>query len=162
MTKQVITIRKLDHKGREVWHYAGTLLDRGESWQRLEALYNGKEKDDGYIVWQKGDRFIEYYYSDRWYNIFEIHDVHTDALKGWYCDVTYPATITQDSVSWRDLALDVWIDPAGNVRVLDEGEFERLDLPVRVHERALQALQEIRDHLGRREAPFDTLQGQLV
>jgi len=161
VNSQAITIHKLDHEGREVWHYEGTALDRGETWLSLEALYNGKEKDDGYTVWRRGDRFVEYYYTDRWYNIFEIHDGHTDALKGWYCDVTYPATITEDSVSWRDLALDVWVGPEGNVRVLDEGEFEGLGLPDKIRKRALQSLQEIRDHLGRREAPFDTLQGKL-
>ncbi len=152
-----MTIHKLDQEGREVWHYDGTLLEHGETWLRLEARYNGKESDDGYIVWQRGDRFVEFFYTDRWYNIFEIHDAHTDALKGWYCNVTYPATISQDSVSWRDLALDVWIDLKGNVRVLDESEFNALDLTPAIRQRAEQAIQEIRDHLTRREAPFQTI-----
>ena len=152
-----ITVYKLDHTGREKWHYSGEVLDRGENWLRLEARFNGPEGDDGYIVWRHGDRFVEYFYSDRWYNIFEIHDVHDDAIKGWYCNVTYPATINDQSVQWRDLALDVWISPTGELRVLDEDEFQALSLDVATRTRALQTVEEIREHFARRDTPFDVI-----
>src|SRR5258708_17297644 len=154
-----VTVYKLDHSGREKWHYSGVVLDRGVTWLRLEARFNGPEADDGYIVWRHGDRFVEYFYTDRWYNIFEIHDVHDDAIKGWYCDVIYPPTITEESVQWRDLALDVWISPTGEVRTLDEDEFAALaaHLDAATQARAVQAVEEIYTHFARREPPFDAI-----
>ena len=35
--------------------------------------------------------------------------------------------LTQDSVSWVDLALDLWVSPDGSQAVLDREEFEALD-----------------------------------
>jgi len=152
-----ITVYKLDHQGRETWRYSGTALARGETWLRLEAFFNGLEGDAGYIIWQHGDRFVEYFYTDRWYNIFEIHHATTDVIKGWYCNITYPATITADSVSWRDLALDVWISPVGEVRLLDEDEFADLPIEVETRSRALAAVDELQSQIARREEPFDKL-----
>ena len=52
----------------------------------------------------------------------------TGALRGWYCNITRPAVIEEARVSAVDLALDVWVDPAGRTWVLDEEEFAALDL----------------------------------
>ena len=49
---------------------------------------------------------METFYSDRWYNIFEIYDRDDDQFKGWYCNIGKPAMIEDDFVSYVDLA---WI-----------------------------------------------------
>ena len=152
-----ITVYKLDHEGHETWQYSGVMLDRDETRLRLEALFNGPERDAGYVVWQHGDRFVEYFYTDRWYNIFEIHDAHNDAIKGWYCNITYPATLTDDSVSWRDLALDVWISPGGKEQLLDEDDFAVLPIDAETRVQALAGLDDLRSQIVRREEPFNAL-----
>jgi uncharacterized protein len=152
-----ITVYKLDYEGRETWRYTGVVVARGDTWLRLEALFNGPERDDGYIIWRHGDRFVEYFYTDRWYNIFEIHDADTDAIKGWYCNVTFPATLSAESVSWRDLALDVWISPSGEVMTLDEDEFAVLPVDAATRARALTAVDDLRAQIVRRDEPFNQL-----
>jgi len=82
-----------------------------------------------YAVFKRGDRLIETFYSDRWYNVFAVYDRDDGALKGWYCNVTRPATITDAAVSSDDLALDVWVSTQGEATVLDEDEFAALPLP---------------------------------
>ena len=123
-----ITIYKLDHHGREVWRYPGRVLARDAHTIRLEGFYNRDNTTVGYAVFKRGDRLVETFYSDRWYNVFAVYDRDDGALKGWYCNVTRPATITDEAVSSDDLALDVWVSPDGAVTVLDEDEFAALEL----------------------------------
>jgi len=72
---------------------------------------------------------VEVYYTDRFYNIFEIHDRDDRYLKGWYCNVGPPAVMEADNrLSYVDLALDLWVVPDGVQTELDEDEFAALDL----------------------------------
>lgn len=151
------TICKLDHEGRETWRYSGTIIERGVTWAKVEAYFNRPDLNAGYVVFREGDRFIEWYYTDRWYNIFEIYDVADDHLKGYYCNITRPAIIGPGKISWPDLALDVWIDLKGNIQVLDEVEFAALPLDEMTQSSARRAVEELRKHVTRREAPFERL-----
>ena len=138
-----ITILKLDHHGREVWRYPGRVLARDAHTIRLEGFYNRDDATVGYAVFKRGDRLVETFYSDRWYNVFAVYDREDGALKGWYCNVTRPATITDEAVSSDDLALDVWVSPEGIVTVLDEDEFAALELSDAERDAARRALWEL-------------------
>ncbi len=124
-----VTVYKLDHTGREVWQYPGRVLARDAGSIRLEGFYNREDTAVSYAVFKRGDRLIETFYTDRWYNVFAVYDRDDGVLKGWYCNVTRPATITDAAVSSDDLALDVWVSPQGEATVLDEDEFAALPLP---------------------------------
>ncbi len=150
-----ITVRKLNLHGQQVWSYPAVVLERSRSHMRLEARFSRQTMDLGYTAFETGDRFVEWFFSDRWYNIFEIHSAHDDDLKGWYCNVTRPATIGDDAVSAIDLALDVWIGVDGSILVLDEDEFAALDLPDADRRAALAALAELKAMARERRPPFD-------
>jgi len=139
----VITVYKLDHDGREVWQYPATVMERGSTCVRLEAFFNRDDMDLGYTVFKRGDRFVEYFYTDRWYNIFAVYDRDDGALKGWYCNICRPATISEAAVRCDDLALDIWITPAGRSTVLDEDEFIALEIPRDDRRQASEALQQL-------------------
>ncbi|MBK7217511.1 MAG: DUF402 domain-containing protein [Candidatus Promineofilum sp.] len=138
-----LIVYKLDHHGREVWRYPGRVLARDAGSIRLEGFFNRDDTLVGPAVFKRGDRLVETFYSDRWYNVFAVYDRDDGALKGWYCNVTRPATITGDAVSSDDLALDVWVSPDGAVAVLDEDEFAALELSDDEREAARQALREL-------------------
>jgi uncharacterized protein len=124
-----ITVRKLDLQGQPVFTYPGVVLVRTATAVTLEAYFTRYARLDlGYTVFEQGDRFVEHFYSDRWYNIFEIYAVKTNQLRGWYCNLTRPALIEDRQVSAVDLALDVWVAPDGKTQVLDEAEFAALPL----------------------------------
>ncbi|MBP6015700.1 MAG: DUF402 domain-containing protein [Candidatus Promineofilum sp.] len=123
-----ITVYKLDHDGREVWQYSARVLARGPHHVRLEAFFNRDDTDLGYVVFKPGDRFIETFYDDRWYNVFAVYDRDDGVLKGWYCNVCRPAEITASAVRCDDLALDLWVSPTGALSLHDEDEFEALPL----------------------------------
>ena len=143
---QAISVIKRNPAGEEIWHYTGTLLRREPHMIVLEARFRPPDLLFMGIVIRSGDRFIETYYFDRWYNIFEIHDREDDRLKGWYCNIGRPVVLEADQViSYVDLALDLWVAPDGAKTVLDEDEFAALDLDADTKTRALAALKELQN-----------------
>jgi len=143
-TSQPITVRKLNLRGEQTWSYSGVILERAANTVRLEARFSRETVDAGYTTFETGDRFVEQFFADRWYNIFEVHSVHDDRIKGWYCNVTQPAVIEDRVVAAIDLALDVWIAPDGSALVLDEDEFAALELSEADRQSALAALDELK------------------
>lgn len=147
MPDDALTVFKLDHTGREVWQYPARALERGADFVRLEAFFNRDDMALGYTTFKRGDRFIETFYDDRWYNVFAVYDRDSGALKGWYCNVSRPAEITATAVRCDDLALDVWAAsnagaaPGAAPLVLDEDEFAALPLNDDDRRQALAALQ---------------------
>ena len=122
-------VYKLDAYGNLVWQYPARLLDRQPYYVRLEAYFDREDMDLGYTVLRWGDRFVEYFYTDRWYNVFAVYGGENGRFKGWYCNICRPAVITDNSVSCAELALDLWVAPNGGMLVLDEDEFAALDIP---------------------------------
>ncbi len=148
---EAITVIKKDVQGRETFRYSGIVLERGPDYVRLEARFNRDDLRLEEVVLKHNDRFVEIYYTTRWYNIFEIHDRENDALKAWYCNVGYPAVIEAGVVSYKDLALDLLVYPDGRQVVLDEDEFAKLELNPQVRQQALTAMSELRDQFKNRD-----------
>lgn len=147
MTKK-IKVFKLDHLGNEVFHYPGHVLSQESAHLVVEAFFTHQAVMAGPLKIFQGDRFVEHYYTDRWYNIFEVFDGETQVLKGWYCNIGYPAEIENGVVSYRDLALDLVVMPDGRQVVLDEDEFAELDLDADTAEKARLALAELQTMFG--------------
>ncbi len=139
-----ITIIKLDPQRRETWRYSGKVLRWSEDSVLLEAIFNRPDKPFHGIVMREGDRFIEKYYLTRWYNIFEIHDRDDGRIKAWYCNVSEPAQLEGNRISYVDLALDLLVYPDGRQLVLDEEEFDRLNISDGVRAKATAALEELK------------------
>ena len=143
--EHLLTIRKLDHLGIETWRYEGNLINRGSHFIRIEAFFNRDDLPFHGLVFKRGDRFVETFFDNRWYNVFEIHAKSEDQVKCWYCNIGYPAEILSDTISYRDLALDLLIYPDGNQLVLDEDEFQALDLSNYEKEKSMEALLKLQD-----------------
>lgn len=125
---QTIEVIKLNLDRQETWRYTGQVLRRWPNAVLLEALFNRDDTAFHGILLGRSDRFVEIFYFDRWYNIFEIHDRQDDRLKGWYCNISFPAELGEGQVSYVDLALDLLVYPDGRQLVLDEDEFAALPL----------------------------------
>jgi len=152
-----IVVQKLDTRGRLVTSYAATVTERFAGGVLLDARWERPTLALGYTTFKTGDRFREWFYSDRWYNIFEIAE-SSGALKGWYCNIAESATITETEIRCRDLLLDLWVAPDGETLVLDEDEFaadDAIDAPTRTQ--ALAALAELEQMVAARETPFDKI-----
>ncbi len=138
-----IKVLKKNLEGRVTWQYEGQVLRRERNAVVLEAFFNRPDLPFMDVTFKKNDRFVETFYTDRWYNIFEIYDRDDGNLKGWYCNVGRPAVLSDGAVSYVDLALDLWVSADGKQTVLDEAEFDELSLDVSEREKALSALAEL-------------------
>lgn len=140
-----IKVQKKNPEGEVKHEYEGVVLQRDERSITLEALFDRADMPFMDVILKKGDRFVEYYYSDRWYNIFVIHDRDDEQVKGWYCNIGLPAVFEDGLVSYVDLALDLWVSVSGEQTVLDEDEFEALPLSDEWRNGALNGLKELKN-----------------
>lgn len=138
-----LTVYKLDEHGQTVWSYPAVVIERGAHHVRLEAAFNRDDLDLGFATFARGDRFVETFYDNRWYNIFAVHEGSSQRLIGWYCNVCRPATLGERELRCEDLALDVWAAPGRRPLVLDEDEFAALAISEGDRARALEALDEL-------------------
>jgi uncharacterized protein len=141
----IVTVIKQDSSGKETWRYNGELIQRRADRLVIEAYFDREDMFFHGLWLRKGDRFIETYFTERWYNIFEIYTDGKDAPKGWYCNVATPMKIIDDTIAYRDLALDLLVFPDGRQLVLDEDEFEALDLSSELASKAKLALLELQE-----------------
>ena len=148
-----IKVQKRNLAGDVVLEYEGGEISRDETSIVLEAFFTRDDLPFMDVVFKKGDRFIEYYYSDRWYNIFEIHDRDDGSLKGWYCNIGKPAIIEDGVVSYIDLALDLWVSKNGDQTVLDQDEFEAMGLDDELRSSALRGLADLKQHFLKDKPP---------
>ena len=151
-----IKVLKKNLADEVTWQYEGTVLRREENQITLEALFNRDDLPFMDIVLKRNDRFVETIYSDRWYNIFEIYDRDDGKLKGWYCNVGKPAVIGDDFVSYVDLALDLWVASDGKQTVLDEDEFEAMNLNGELKQKAYDGLKELQEVITKRRNSGET------
>jgi len=115
-------------------------------------------RDFGFVRFEPGDVFTEYYWRDRWYAVKEVRAAD-GCVKGWYCDITRPAVRTGAELVVEDLDLDLWRSADGaDVRRLDEDEFAASGL-AEADPRAAEAAEAALDELERlaRESGFGEL-----
>lgn len=138
-------VLKKNLAGEVTWQYEGRLCRRDENSVTIEALFNRDDLPFMDIVLKRNDRFVETFYNDKWYNIFEIYDRDDETLKGWYCNLTMPADIEDSVVSYVDLALDLWVSVDGRQTVLDEDELAELNLDDELKQKVYDGLYELQE-----------------
>jgi protein associated with RNAse G/E len=154
------TVVKLDHHKKEKIRYDGVFYQQLPSGVVIQAQWILATRDLGYVRFEPGDRFVEYYYTDHWFNIFEIYG-RDGSLKGWYCNIAEPAQISEEQgqgwIKQVDLLLDVWINPQGRPSILDEDEFAASDLNEQQRKEAQQGLQVLLQMLETYQGTFSIL-----
>ena len=148
-----ITVLKRNLNGEVTWQYEGRVLRREANNVVLEAFFNRDDIPFMGVVLKRDDRFVETFYTDRWYNIFEIFDRDDGKFKGWYCNIGFPAVFEYNTVSYIDLALDLWVAPDGTQTVLDEDEFLAMPINVATRAQAISALDELKEIFANEKPP---------
>ena len=145
-----ISVAKLDYLGNVRWQYTGELISISDQKIIIEAYFDKESVHVGDVILNKGDRFIETYFTNRWYDILEIHDRMDDHIKGWYCDIGYPVKkIKNNILSFYDLELDLFVKSNGNQVVLDSEKFDALDIDQETRKKALDGLDQVKEHFNR-------------
>lgn len=114
--------------GRTKIRYPAELLHDDGTHVTVRAPWAGEGvRDFGFVRFEPGDVFIEHYWRNRWYAVKDVRD-GAGTLKGWYCDITRPASVSATGSGTElvveDLDLDLWRAADGSaVLRLDEDEF---------------------------------------
>lgn len=90
----------------------------------------------------------EYYWQDRWYNVFRFND-------RFYCNVTEPPRFDGSLLTYVDLDIDILVEQDFSYRILDLEDFEAGDYPIAVQDNARQAVQDLIRLIETRTFPFD-------
>ncbi|MGH9947547.1 MAG: DUF402 domain-containing protein [Pyrinomonadaceae bacterium] len=107
---------------------------------------------------QKGTTSYEYYWLDRWYNIFRFHEPD-GSFRNFYCNINMPPTFDGRTLDYVDLDIDVIVWSEGRIITLDEDEFESnavaFSYPPEVRKKALDSLDEIHKMILSQAFPFE-------
>jgi len=98
----------------------------------------------------------EYYWLDRWYNIFRFHRPDGE-FRNYYCNINLPPTYENGVLDYVDLDLDIVVWPDWTYKILDREEYEsnagRFGYSNDMKERVDNTLQELIILIGTRSLP---------
>jgi hypothetical protein len=153
MTTLLVCKRNLAGETTLTW--TGELLHATPQVLCIKAIFTLREQLDlGYTVFRRGDIFIEWFYTDRYYAIYEIWNAGQTQLKGWYCNFARPAVQVGDEIHSLDLALDMWVNGADDAcQVLDQAEFDALPLSPAERQAVLNGLAELQQLANTQHLP---------
>jgi protein associated with RNAse G/E len=118
-----VTIRVLKYDGTEYRRWNARLSQRDGSLLVLDAEFECDVQHDLLGAIPGGTRTIEYYWLDRWYNIFRFMK-GDNATRLYYCNINMPPSLDDNVVTYIDLDIDILVRPDFSYQVLDLDEFE--------------------------------------
>ena len=74
-------------------------------------------------VIRRGTISYEYYWLDRWYNVFKFYEPE-GGLRNYYCNLNMPPRFEGDILDYVDLEIDVLVSNDFAIEILDLEEFE--------------------------------------
>lgn len=105
-----------------------------------------------------GTSSTEYYWLDRWYNVFHFEGTGNSLCK-YYCNINTPAKFDGRVLSYLDLDIDILVAPDFTSKIVDEDEFalnsSRFNYPTGIRENAARAVQEVIELIEKRHFPFN-------
>lgn len=153
-----IRVRVLKYDGTEHRTWAARVVKQMDSLLILDAVFDEEIQHDLIGTIASGTNSTEYYWLDRWYNVFRFCDRH-GALMSFYCNVNLPPSFEGQVLQYVDLDIDLLVKPDYSYQVLDLEDFEAnaraYDYPREVRENAHAALDELVQLIETRSFPFD-------
>jgi protein associated with RNAse G/E len=151
-----VRVMKYDRALHRSWR--AKLLRREASLLVLDAAFEEEVRHPQLGLIRRGTVSIEYYWLDRWYNVFRFLEPD-GGLRNFYCNVNMPPEFEGGVLSYVDLDMDIVVSPALSYEILDMDEFEinaeKYKYPEDVRARAHHAIEELLALIEARAFPFD-------
>jgi len=149
-------VLKYDGRGHRRW--PAQIAKTEGSLLVLDAVFNEEIEHELLGTISAGTISTEYYWLDRWYNVFRFSDPN-QTLKNFYCNINQPPSFDGHVLSYIDLDIDVLVAPDFTYKILDVDDFEenakRYAYPDDVQTNARQALAELISLIEARAFPFN-------
>ena len=151
-----INSRKFDGAIHRTWK--ANLLKKDDSLLILLGEFE-KEIAHPYLgVIGRGTLSYEFYWTDRWYNVFRFHEPG-GGLRNFYCNVNLPPKFENNILDYIDLDIDLLVWKDFSYQVLDFDEFEqnaaRFSYSQEIYENATSSLDELISLVKNKSYPFN-------
>ncbi len=120
---RAITVKVLKHDGVEYRRWHATLSRREDDLIVLDAEFDVDVSHELLGEIKRRTKTVEYYWLDRWYNVFRFLE-DDGRTRLWYCNVNTPPRFEGGTLTYVDLDIDILVQPDRSFQVLDEDEFE--------------------------------------
>jgi protein associated with RNAse G/E len=152
-----ILVRTYKYDGSEHRSWPAQVLRQEGSLIVLDAKFPDEVVHDLLGTIAGGTHSLEYYWLDRWYNVFRFAQPNGE-LRNYYCNVNVPPTFDGESLSYVDLDLDILVEPDFSYQILDVEDFEtntqRYGYSAEVQTNARRAVDELVRIIQTRQFPF--------
>lgn len=117
----IINSRKSDGKIHRSWK--AELIEVRDSLLIFVGEFETEVRHSKLGVIGRGTISYEYYWLDRWYNVFKFFEPDGE-LRNFYCNVNLPPRFENNVLDYVDLDIDVLVSKNFEVEILDLDEFE--------------------------------------
>lgn len=154
---RVVTInsRKADGTIRRSWKCS--LIEKNDTELVFVGVFESEVSHPDLGLIRKGTVSYEYYWVDRWYNIFAFFEPD-GAFRNYYCNICMPPAFDDDVLDYLDLEIDIVIWPDWTYSVLDEDEYARnaeaFDYSQETRRRVAETVNELRAMIEARALPL--------
>lgn len=153
-----VAIRVMKFDGTEYRRWRATLTRKEGALLVFDAAFEDEVRHSQLGLIRRGTASIEYYWLDRWYNVFRFLEPD-GRFRNFYCNVNMPPVFDGGTLTYVDLDIDVLVHPDLSYQILDLEEFEmnakKYNYPQEVQACARSALQELLALIESHEFPFD-------
>ena len=118
-----VTVRVLKHDGAEYRRWNAILARREDNLIVLDAEFDVDVSHELLGQIKRGTRTVEYYWLNRWYNVFRFFK-EDGSTSLWYCNINTPVKFEASVLTYVDLDIDIVVQPDFSFQVLDMEEFE--------------------------------------
>ena len=154
---QDITVRVLKHDGTEYRRWNASLSRQAGDLVVLDAEFDVDVSHAILGEIKARTRTIEYYWLNRWYNVFRFLQ-EGGSTRLWYCNVNTPPEFTNGVLTYIDLDIDIVVQADFSFQVLDVEEFEanarRYGYLDEEKQRAQKAVDDLIKMIETRQFPF--------
>ncbi|MEP6912987.1 MAG: DUF402 domain-containing protein [bacterium] len=155
--RKSILVRTYKYDGSEHRSWPAQVLRQEGSLIVLDAEFADEVVHDLLGTIAGGTHSLEYYWLDRWYNVFRFAQPNGE-LRNYYCNVNVPPTFDGKILRYVDLDLDILVEPDFSYQILDVDDFEtntqRYGYPDEVQLNARRAVDELVKMIQTRKFPF--------
>jgi predicted RNA-binding protein associated with RNAse of E/G family len=102
--------------------YLCDLLKRGDDYILIKYV-NERPGSVGSVFFDTGSTTYAYYRDGEGYVVWKMINPH-NVLEGYLFHICCDLQVREDRVAYLDLLLDIWIDPGGQLKILDRDEVQ--------------------------------------
>jgi protein associated with RNAse G/E len=157
-SKESVTInsRKFDGTIHRTWN--ANLIERKDTLLIFVGEFEREVKHSHLGVIGRGTISYEFYWLDRWFNVFRFHEPD-GKLRNFYCNINMPPRFENNVLDYVDLDIDVLVWKDFSIEILDMDEFaensKKFNYSMIIKNRTNESLKKILELIENRDFPFD-------